>query len=472
MLSQLPSISIIIVNYNGKHLLDDCLKSVFKLSYPKNKLEIILVDNASTDGSSQYVTNEHSSVKVLPLETNTGFTGGNNAGIKQATGEYIVLLNNDTVVTKNWLKELVMAAKPEQVGIVSSKLLLDVPFVELSLSSSLAQYSEFTNSTDFSPRGALIENITAETNEASDLIWYECGFTEPVEMNGVILRWITAPAKILLPITAAQNQFHLTLHGYPTNQQLHTVVTAKVGDKNIFNRTLQANEVVQEQIFIKSSTIKNKLSLVQNAGNELLHNGYGKDRGNITRIAEKKVLEHYEKDSPYFQQTRAVSAACGAACLIKRAVIDQIGELDDRYFMYYEDLEFSVRAWRAGWNSVYAPKAIVYHKHRATTGKISSSFFITMTEKNHLFLVLTHFPADTALRELMLFFIRVGVTVLKQQVFRFRKWELYQEYCQKSRGRIEAAFALNKHFFELIRNRFWWNSHSTRSFSELEKQLY
>jgi hypothetical protein len=69
--------------------------------------EVILVDNGSTDGSVEWVRAEYPEVRVLPLQRNMGFCGGNNAGIRSARGEYVVLLNNDTEVAPDWLGELV-----------------------------------------------------------------------------------------------------------------------------------------------------------------------------------------------------------------------------------------------------------------------------------------------------------------------------------------------------------------------------
>ncbi len=115
---------IIIVNWNGKKYLENCLSSVFKQTY-KN-FDVYFVDNGSVDGSSDYVRKNFKKVKIIQLDKNYGFAKGNNEGIKEAFKdkkvEYIVCLNNDTIVDKNWLKELVKTAeKDEKIGMVSSK---------------------------------------------------------------------------------------------------------------------------------------------------------------------------------------------------------------------------------------------------------------------------------------------------------------------------------------------------------------
>lgn len=118
-----PLVSIIIVNYNGKALLKDCLESI--RSSEASEEEIIIVDNASTDGSADYIKKEFPHVKLIALDKNYGFALANNIGAETAAGEYIVFLNNDTVVTPGWLNALRNALSSDPtVGAAGSKLLL------------------------------------------------------------------------------------------------------------------------------------------------------------------------------------------------------------------------------------------------------------------------------------------------------------------------------------------------------------
>jgi GT2 family glycosyltransferase len=104
----LPRVSVIILTFNNLELTKVCLSSVIERSDYAN-LEIIVVDNASTDGTIDYLTEfqrRHSSVKIIANRYNVGFAAGNNLGMAAATGEYLVLLNNDTVVTEGWVLTL------------------------------------------------------------------------------------------------------------------------------------------------------------------------------------------------------------------------------------------------------------------------------------------------------------------------------------------------------------------------------
>lgn len=120
-------VSVIIVNWNGKKHLEKCLPSLNKQSYPK--IEVILVDNASRDGSVEYVKKNFPKTKIIINRQNLGFAQANNIGYRASQGEYILFLNNDTKVTKNFLTELIKVLESdEEIGGAQSKLLLmDTP---------------------------------------------------------------------------------------------------------------------------------------------------------------------------------------------------------------------------------------------------------------------------------------------------------------------------------------------------------
>src|SRR5580704_7010581 len=84
-----PFVSVIIVNYNRKHFLRDCLESLADQTYPSDRREVILVDNGSSDGSADYVRQRFPWVRLVSLSRNWGFAKGNNIGFQQARGELI-----------------------------------------------------------------------------------------------------------------------------------------------------------------------------------------------------------------------------------------------------------------------------------------------------------------------------------------------------------------------------------------------
>jgi GT2 family glycosyltransferase len=118
----MPKMSVIIANWNGKHLLKDCLDALSRQTY--RDFETIFVDNGSNDGSADYVSSQFPEVKLLRLADNRGFTGANIAGYEQAAGELIVLLNNDTEADPHWLEEIHRAAQVyEKAGSFASKMM-------------------------------------------------------------------------------------------------------------------------------------------------------------------------------------------------------------------------------------------------------------------------------------------------------------------------------------------------------------
>src|SRR3989344_6141718 len=116
-------VSVVILNWNGENYIKDCLDSLKKQKY-KN-YEIIVVDNNSTDNSIKLFKKYFPKIKLIKNKENLGYSGGNNMGIQNSKGEYIILLNMDTLVDKDWLGELVKVAESDKyIGTCQSKILL------------------------------------------------------------------------------------------------------------------------------------------------------------------------------------------------------------------------------------------------------------------------------------------------------------------------------------------------------------
>jgi len=117
-------VSIIILNYNTKDLVLACLSSLAKAKTPTDHWEVIVVDNASTDGSVE-VLKQKKNIHIIQNKTNLGFAAGNNFGIKMAKGRYVLLLNSDTEVTKGAIQLVLdfMDTHPK-VGVSTCKLVL------------------------------------------------------------------------------------------------------------------------------------------------------------------------------------------------------------------------------------------------------------------------------------------------------------------------------------------------------------
>jgi GT2 family glycosyltransferase len=137
-----PVISIIILNHNGMKYIQQCIESVLKSEY--DNFELLVVDNDSTDKSLDIIKtefNDDDRIKVIRSNKNLGFAAGNNIGARHAKGDYIVLLNIDTLVHPKWLRELitVMECDPA-IGVAQPKLLL---LDNKSLFDSAGDYLDF-----------------------------------------------------------------------------------------------------------------------------------------------------------------------------------------------------------------------------------------------------------------------------------------------------------------------------------------
>ncbi len=115
-----PLISVIILNWNGRAYLENCLAALQSQTYPA--FEIIVVDNGSTDGSVDWLGGHHPGVRVIANPENRGFAAGNNQGAQAARGDYLALLNNDTQVAPAWLAELARVLETDpQCGMAFGK---------------------------------------------------------------------------------------------------------------------------------------------------------------------------------------------------------------------------------------------------------------------------------------------------------------------------------------------------------------
>jgi hypothetical protein len=119
----MPLVSLVTVNYNKKEFTAALLESIKKLNYPKGKIETIIVDNASSDGSQDFFKKKYAWAKLIENKYNAHWCEGVNIGVKQAKGKYVMVLDNDIITHKNFLKELVnVIEKDQSIAAVGPKM--------------------------------------------------------------------------------------------------------------------------------------------------------------------------------------------------------------------------------------------------------------------------------------------------------------------------------------------------------------
>jgi hypothetical protein len=155
-----PRASVIIVSWNGKEHLGPCLASLSASDYPADRLEVIVVDNGSHDGTVEWIAREHPTVRVVPLATNQGFTGGNAAGVAIATGDVLVFFNNDMRVEPDAVRRLVAAAADGTTCVAARVLSWDgraVDFLRGTISFEARGFQDYYG-----------EPVTIERSRATD----------------------------------------------------------------------------------------------------------------------------------------------------------------------------------------------------------------------------------------------------------------------------------------------------------------
>lgn len=366
-MSKPPFVSLITVNWNGINFLKDWVPSVMDLNYPA--YEVIVVDNGSTDGSVAYLEANYPNIQLIKNKTNRAFAGGNNDGIRKVLREgkskYVALINNDTKVHKNWLKELVETDKnTENVGAVGSKLLFYMPFVQLKLKTS-------TSKPESDPRqlGVGLWNSPAFQNvNYEKQIWGE-GFYPQEYYGEDELRWTQSEATVSIPIEKSEDSIlSLTLQGHHHNQK----VGIYIGDNKLNTITVNAQRRNYQVKIDKNILEKHRHDVIQNAGSTFNTKEFeGGDRG------------MYEIDRGQYDKVEEVDNLCGASMLIPVKVLKASGLFDEYFFMYYEDTDLCQRIKKSGYRLMYNPRSLVRHIHTGSS-KEWSPFFVYHVERNRI----------------------------------------------------------------------------------------
>ncbi|MBD2864814.1 glycosyltransferase family 2 protein [Paenibacillus oceani] len=289
-------VSIIIVNYNTKQLTSNCINSLIHSKCTDPTYEIILVDNASYDGSVEEITSKYPEVKVIKNTENFGFAKANNQGIAIASGKYILLLNSDTIVEPGTLGTIIsfMDENPK-IGASGCKVVL--------------------------PDGSLDKACRR-------------GFPTPL----TTFYYVSGLSK-LFPKSPHFNAYH---------------------------------------------------------------------------------MEYLSEDDSY-----PVDCLVGAFMMVRREVIDQVGMLDERFFMYFEDTDWCYRIQQAGWINYYYPMTQITHFKRGSSRgrpfRITYEFHRAMKmfyDKHYR----KQYPFWVTLLMYAGITVKFGATVAKDQI-----WKLFQQ---------------------------------------------
>lgn len=404
-------VSIITVNYNGKDLLPKFLSGIGAIDYPKNKFEMIVVDNGSTDGSDKLIEQKYKWARLIKSKKNLGFGKGNNLGIANAKGDLLLLVNNDTVLDSDCLSKFVECFKRwnknNKVGAVSAKLVLIDKYIPVKLQNAyLHDYS-------LSTVGSYgVNKVPFIIKEYLGEIYQERAY---------------------IPI-------NYKIHGN-TNLKLTVKNPGDVDGKvRIGNDLLDGIDYSEGKDFkhldldlSKGQVTEYSLDLIQNAGSYVFRDGYGRDRGAII-IGGK---QYYEEDRGQYNEEEKITAFCGAGVMINKEAISEVGGFDENFFMYYEDDDLAFRIREAGWDIVYCPKARIRHIHAASSKEWSSKFIYNV-ERSRLLFVSKHWPKPLVIWEWLKYFFKDAIAVPMGHLFYME----YREFLGKLALRLKVNMSI------------------------------
>lgn len=288
----MEKIAIVVLHFNKVKETLSCITSLQKLSVKNFTLSIIVVDNGSTEKFQLSATGsglKKIQVEIIRNESNRGFSGGNNAGIRHALQsgcEYIIVLNNDTIVDENLVSKLYTAMqKNEKIGITSPKI--------------------------YFAKGYEFHKERYKKEDLGKVLWYAGG----------IIDWANVIAR---------------------------------------------------------------------------HRG----------VDEVDVMQYNSVEKTDF--------ASGCCMMIRSTLLKQVGLFDEKYFLYYEDNDFSQRAKRKGFSLMYVPQAFLWHKNASSAGGSGSSLQDYYITRNRMIFGFCYAS------------LRAKVALVKESIvllFRGRKWQ-------------------------------------------------
>jgi GT2 family glycosyltransferase len=369
-------VRVVVVNYNGGDYTVGCLRSVLASDWPADDLEVVLVDNDSSDGVAATVKAGLPTVTVIEAGSNRGFAGGCNLALFDLAGvDYVALLNNDATVEPGWLRPLVAALEADPgVGAANPKILFSGSYVDLLLESSTA----VRGLGDRRPLGVRLSGARLDGEDAFGRIQLVDGFwgLEHGHDGEAVFQWSNGAAHLRVPAradgTLPDVQLRLASDNYRT-----VVVRSHPEEVEL--------AVTPTPAWYDVPVAGLPFPVLNNAGSVLLPDGYGADRG------------YQQRDGGQFDRPDEIFAWCGAAVLLSVRYLESVGTFDEKFFLYYEDFDLSWRGRARGWRYVYVPESVVRHVHSASSVE-GSRLFAHYVERNRLLTLTRNAPLGFAWR--------------------------------------------------------------------------
>lgn len=367
-------VRVVVLNFNGGDMTIDCLAALAKTEWPVELLELILVDNASSDDVVSRVRSEMPGVHVIESQTNRGFSGGCNLGLHNLDlVDYVALINNDVLVEPGWLSLLVAALEADpDLGAACPRILFTNQYLDLTIDTQAIRRGWGDNRN----LGVQVSGLRVGDKD----LWRHAQFVDGFwgREQGVNdkddYQWTSERALLRLPIAREEQA--------PTTCEVRLVTNRPATVSLNGGGKIATHLVSDEPVWYEVEVVGEPFDVINNVGSVLTSDHYGADRGYL-----QPADGNYDNDEDVF-------AWCGAAVVFPSRYLQQIGTFDERFFLYYEDLELSLRGRERGWRYRYVSKSTVYHHHSATSVE-GSALSQHYNERNRLLTMMLHAPLRT-----------------------------------------------------------------------------
>jgi len=368
-MGETPRVRVVVLDYDGGDLTVDCLDSLLATDWPRDRLEIVLVDNGSRRPVTERIGELPPQVRIVRSAVNRGFAGGNDLALRDLAGlDYAALVNNDVTVEPDWLAPLVAELERDAaLGAACPKILFAGRFATLELEAETHRRGR-GDRRDLGVRlsGARVDGRDAW--RAALLVPSGCWGPEPDLPDEPGFEWTAARAEVLMPLGGGQ----------PSHTGALRLGADRPTPVRLTSDGVRRDHVVRRGVdWYEAPLAGPPVDVVNNVGTELVADGYGADRG------------YLERDEGQYERPEDVFAWCGAAVVLRAGYLADAGLLDERLFLYAEDLELAWRGARRGWRYRYVPESVVRHVHSATSvdGSVLAQHY---KERNHLAVLTRH----------------------------------------------------------------------------------
>jgi GT2 family glycosyltransferase len=363
-----PRVRAIVLNYNGGNHVLDAVAALEKTDWPRDRLELVVIDNASVDGSDREVEQRFPAVRLMRSASNLGFPG-NNLAMTGHDADYVALVNNDAFVTPGWLAPLVDALEADpKLGAACPKILFAPSFADVVITAPT-----FRPPGDGRDLGVRVSGLEIDGRDRFDDAQFADGFwgVEAGPPDEASFAWSSGRATIRVPLPPDDpGPFRVRVRLAAESAKTIELAGTHGPETIDVSRTPQ---------WVETTVAGPGYDVVNNVGSVLVTLGFGGDRG------------YLERDNGQYDRPEEVFAWCGGGVLLRREYLEAVGLFDETFFLYYEDTDLAWRGRAQGWRYRYVPDAVIRHVHAASTGE-SSPVFQHYVERNRLLMLLKNAP--------------------------------------------------------------------------------